>query len=226
MGNLAEEKKYTYGDYIKWDNEIRYELIDGAAYAMAGVSTAHQRISRKILTQFDIFLRGKTCEIFSAPFDVRLNSDTFDDIVVQPDLLVICDKSKLDSKSVSGAPDMVIEILSNSNTRHDTIVKFRLYQKAGVREYWIIDPGTKSVQVYILKNKKYGIGSIYREDDVVPVHILDGFQINLADVFYDIVESDADESETLIKQKISEVFKEAGASDEQIKKAIDLWSRK
>ena len=220
MSNLAEEIKYTYKDYKKWDSKIRYEIIDGVPYAMASPSREHQRISREVLTQFSVFLKGKACEVFHAPFDVRLNADSFDNIVVQPDILIICDKSKLDSRSVKGAPDMVIEILSNSNTRHDTVVKFRLYQRACVREYWIVDPYAKIIQVYILENGKYGVGSVYRDDDIIPVSVLEGCQINLADVFYDTIESEND-SELITMQKIIEAMKKNGINDSQAEKIIN-----
>ncbi|MDR0310408.1 MAG: Uma2 family endonuclease, partial [Acidobacteriota bacterium] len=119
-----------------------------------------------------------------APFDVRLNADTYDDTVVQPDLLVVCDRSKPDGKCCVGVPDMIIEILSPSSGRHDKLVKFHLYQKAGVREYWIVDPETKTVQVCILENGKY-VTTMYgdTDTDTVPVHVLDGCVIGLKDVF-------------------------------------------
>ena len=224
MGSLAEERRYTYKDYIMWDDEIRYELIDGIAYAMASPSRLHQKISGEIFRQLSNFLKGKTCEVYNAPFDVRLNAESFDDTVVQPDILVVCDESKHDGKSVKGAPDMVIEILSPSTSRHDTVMKFKLYQSAGVREYWIIDPYIKSVQVYILKNERYGVGSVYRDNEIVPVHILEGCKINLADVFDvfdDAVKLDNDNIEARLKQKIIEALKENGKSDEQTEKIIN-----
>ena len=215
--NLAEDRGYTYADYALWDDGIRYELIDGIAYAMASPSESHQRISRKLLVQLDNFLRGKTCEVFHAPFDVRLNFDTFDDTVVQPDLLVVCDKSKLDGKGVRGVPDFIIEILSPTNTQHDTRRKYNQYQAARVREYWIVNPVRRNVEVYILKNKKY-VGRIYSDDDIIPVHALKGCQINLTDVFYDIESIDNIELE--IRQKVVDAFREVGISDEQIEKAV------
>jgi len=215
--NLIEDKGYTYEDYALWDDDIRYELIDGIAYAMASPSRLHQKTSGKLFTQFSNFLKGKSCEVYHAPFDVRLNFNTFDNTVLQPDLLVVCDESKLNDKNVVGAPDMVIEILSSSNTRHDTVIKFRLYQMAGVREYWIVDPARKIVEVYILKNLKY-VRRIYSHDDIIPVHILKGCHINLADVFYDI--ESPDNIEPAIKHKIIETLKETGASNDQIEKVI------
>ena len=112
MSNLAEERGFTYKDYARWDDDIRYELIDGVPYAMASPSRLHQKISGRIFRQLANFLRGKSCEVYAAPLDVRLNPHTFDNIVVQPDILVVCDESKYDDKSIKGAPDFIIEILS------------------------------------------------------------------------------------------------------------------
>ena len=174
MSNLAEKKGFTYQDYIKWGDEIRYELIDGVAYAMAAPSQIHQETSGELFWQIKTFLKGKKCRVYAAPFDVRLNFDSCDDIVVQPDLLVVCDESKLDGKSVIGAPEFVIEILSPKNTRYDTEIKFRRYQKAGIKEYWIVDPFARNVDVYILRGGLYGKGTVYRDDDIIPVHTLPG----------------------------------------------------
>jgi len=218
MSNLAEEKRYTYRDYIKWDGDVRYELIDGTAYAMATPSRLHQKISKKIFRQLDDFLTGKTCEVYYAPLAVRLNFDSFDDVVVEPDLFVVCDESKFDNRSVKGAPDLIVEILSPHNARHDTVTKFRQYQRAGVKEYWIVDPNAKTVQVHILENGKY-TDKVYRDDDVIPVHVLEGCQINLADVFYDTLELESTDGIT-IKQRIIEAMKEKGVYTEQIGKII------
>ena len=183
--NSAEMQNYTYADYLTWGDDVRYELIDGYAYVMESPSQRHQELLLEIAARFRDFLKGKPCKVFIAPFDVRLNADSLDDIVVQPDLLIVCDKSKLDGKSVTGAPDMVMEILSTSNSRnkrHDTFVKFKLYQKAGVREYWIVDPDENTVSVYILENGKY-FAALYDETDIVSVHVLENCEINLKDVF-------------------------------------------
>ncbi|MCL2099737.1 MAG: Uma2 family endonuclease [Oscillospiraceae bacterium] len=215
--SLAEKIKYSYADYIKWDGKTRYELIDGAAYAMASPSQEHQEISGEFFRQLANFLRGKPCKVFHAPFDVRLNYDSYDDTVVQPDILIVCDKSKLNGRSVKGAPDMIIEIMS-SNTRHDTFVKFRLYQKAGVREYWIVDPKTRTVQVYLLDGGKYTI-NYYTAEDTAPVHILENCEINLADVFNDTIES-LESYDDISKQILIEAMKTAGISDEKIEEVI------
>jgi len=224
MGNLAEKIKYTYADYARWNTKIRYELIDGVAYAMASPSRKHQKTSGELYGRLWQFLRGKKCEVYHAPFDVRLNFDSFDDIVVQPDVFVVCDESKHDGKSVRGAPDMIIEILSPTTTQYDVLTKTKLYRIAGVREYWIVDPHEKTVHVYILRNGKYVV-SDYNENDTVPVHVLDGCEIDLADVFHDAVdavelEPEPDGIESEIRQKMIRAFRETGVTDEQIENAV------
>ena len=177
--------KYTYADYASWDDGNRYELIDGAAYMMSAPIVAHQRISRELLRQIANFLAGKQCEVFNAPFDVCLNArGDSDDTVVQPDLLVICDSSKLDKKRCNGAPDMIIEIVSPSSSKHDRFIKLNKYLKAGVREYWIVDPDDNILNAHVLENGKYVI-SVHGSEDTVSVHVLEGCEINLPDVFAD-----------------------------------------
>jgi Uma2 family endonuclease len=183
MEALRKDKRYTYADYANWDTLDRYELINGAQYMMSPAPMwNHQKVSREIFGQLFNFLRGKPCELFAAPFDVRLNANAHDDTVLQPDLVIICDRSKLSGTGCAGAPDMVIEIVSPSTARNDRFVKFHLYQKAGVREYWIVDPDSKTVMVNILDNGRY-YNTAYADTDTVPVHILEGCVINLADVF-------------------------------------------
>ena len=221
MSNLAEQKKYTYKDYLRWNGDIRYELIDGIAYAMANPSQAHQDISRELSGRLWQFLRGKSCKMYNT-FAVRLSVDSLDDTVVEPDILVVCDKSKLDGKSVKGAPDLIIEILSPYNTRHDTVTKARWYRKAGVREYWIVDPNAKTVQVCILENGKYILHD-YSDDDIISVHTLEGCEINLSEIFYDTVEIETD-IESELSDKIIQALKASGVniSDEQIAKAVKI----
>ncbi|MCL2046769.1 MAG: Uma2 family endonuclease [Oscillospiraceae bacterium] len=175
--------KLSYSDYYSWDDGKRWELIDGIPYAMApGPSQEHQSISMGISNQLYNFLKGKTYKVFSAPFDVRLNHDSEDDTVVQPDIIVVCDETKLDGKSCNGAPDMVVEILSPTSERNDRVVKFHLYLRYGVNEYWIVDPVEKTVQTHILENGRYII-NVYTETDEIQVHTLEGLTIKLAEVF-------------------------------------------
>ena len=174
---------FTYADYCTWGDDERWELIDGVAYAMAPApSWDHQAVSMKLTDQFLRILRGGPCMVFAAPFDVRLNADGADDTVVQPDLVIICDSSKISRKVCDGAPDMVIEIMSPSTFRRDRIEKFRLYERYGVREYWIVDPESKILQTHILENGKY-FTKVYKETESAPVHVLEGRMVDLAEVF-------------------------------------------
>jgi Uma2 family endonuclease len=184
LRQYSAEKQYTYADYASWDDGNRYELIDGEVFLMSAPSQVHQTILGELFYQLYSYLKGKPCKIFVAPFDVCLFGLGDDDkTVVQPDLLVICDKSKLaDGKRCNGSPDMVIEILSPSNRSRDMLLKFNKYLSAGITEYWIIDPEIKSVHVHILENGRYTTNA-FGKDEIVPVHILDGCQINMKDVF-------------------------------------------
>jgi len=181
------DERYTYADYAQWDDDKRWELIDGVAYAMApGPSEPHQGVSIGLAMQLGGFLRGKQCKLRCAPFDVRLNADGADDTVVQPDIVVICDHSIINNAGVAGVPDLVIEILSPSSVRHDMHTKFQLYKKAGVKEYWVVDPGTKMVQTHILSSGEY-ITRVYSDADDVPVAVLEGCIIKMQDVFAEVV---------------------------------------
>jgi len=183
--SLSQQNHYTYADYITWEDDKRYELIDGIPYMMTpGPSRTHQKISREILKQLANFLTGKPCEVYHAPFDVRLNADKADDTVVQPDLLVVCDKSKLDDRGCNGSPDMIMEILSPSTSRHDKVLKFNKYLQAGVREYWLVNPDDKTVQVCVLENGRY-VTKAYDNTDIAPVHVLAGCEIDLQEAFAD-----------------------------------------
>lgn len=177
------KKKYTYADYLTWDNDTRYELIDGVPYMMSAPSVNHQRILRGLFMQLANYLEGKSCEMFSSPFDVRLNANTEDNTVVQPDITVICDPKKIENgKSCEGTPDMVIEILSHSTASRDQVLKFDRYLKAGIKEYWLVNPDSRTVLVFLLKNGEY-VGKPYGDTDTISVHIFEDCQIDLAKVF-------------------------------------------
>jgi len=184
MGSpLRNDERYTYYDYYNWDDDKRWELIEGAPHLMAPAPGAsHQRISGNIFKRIGVYLEGKTCQVYYAPFDVRLNAETGDDTVLQPDIVVVCDSKKITERGCYGAPDMVVEILSPSSVKHDRLVKFKLYQQAGVREYWIVDPESRTVQIHLLENGKFDF-KIYGEEDTVNVHVLDDCRISLNQVF-------------------------------------------
>ena len=149
---LKKENIYTYADYKDWElsEGERYELIRGTAYAMAAPDSYHQLISGELFKQIAVYLTGKPCKVIPAPYDVRLfyAGDDYDDTVIQPDISIVCDKEKRGPEGCRGAPDMVVEILSPSNTAEEMGRKFRLYRKADVKEYWVISPKDKTLETY------------------------------------------------------------------------------
>ena len=188
MALPAEKERYTFADVLTWGENERIEIIDGEAVMMAPPSRIHQKISVSITSQLYNFLEGKKCEVYPAPFGVRLfekDGDIPDDVdtMVEPDISVVCDKNKLDKNGCKGAPDLVIEILSPSTVRHDRFVKLGLYQRAGVREYWIVEPETQTVQVYTLENGILQPRAFYGAGDVAKVNVLNGCFVELGKVF-------------------------------------------
>jgi Uma2 family endonuclease len=175
-----ENRHYTYADYLEWEGPERYQLMYGEAFMMSSPTVEHQTISAELTRQLANFLVGKPCRVFAAPLDVRPfpEKDREDDTVVQPDLLVVCDSDKLSKGSVDGPPDLVIEIVSPSNSQRELFLKFQIYLDAGVREYWVIEPKEKKVQVHILENGHF-ISSVYKEDAVISVTTLPPLSIDL-----------------------------------------------
>ena len=195
MGALPKaeaNRRYTYADYKSWELKEgeRWELIRGEAFAMAGPNFRHQAISGGIFLQLANYLEGKPCRAIYAPFDVRLFHEEElgegDDTVVQPDIMVVCDKSRIGEEGIRGAPDLVIEILSPSNTAIEMEEKHDLYEAAGVREYWVVNPKKNTVTVYCLQADGVFSGKIYKAADTVPVGVLPGFSIGLERVFAEV----------------------------------------
>ena len=182
-------EKYCYADYLSWDDTTRYEIIEGFPYSMSpGPNRYHQRISIELCYRIKSYLQGKTCQVYSAPFDVRLAEKEEDELntsnVVQPDIAVFCDVSKLDKQGAIGAPDWVIEILSVSTHKKDEHDKLKLYERFKVREYWIVNPDTKSIAVYLLKENKFETPQqFYSLDSSIKVSIFPDLSILLKDVF-------------------------------------------
>ena len=168
---LAQEKLYTIDDIYALPDGERAELIDGELYMMSPPGTTHQRIVSFLNRTIGNYIQEQNgdCEIFPAPFAVFLNND--EHTYVEPDISVICDKSKLDEKGCNGAPDWVIEIVSPSSKRMDYFIKLSKYQNAGVREYWIIDPDKNNVFVYDFENEDL---NAYGFEEEIPVNIYDG----------------------------------------------------
>jgi Uma2 family endonuclease len=161
LSDLDFSKQYTYSDYLKWQFSERVELIKGFIKKMSPApSRNHQSISFNLTFNVGVYFKNKPCNIYVAPIDVRLpiKSTKKEHTVVQPDLCIICDERKLDDRGCNGAPDLIVEILSPNNSKHDVDTKFKLYEESGVQEYWIVEPSERYVLVYSLQNEKY-IGS-------------------------------------------------------------------
>ena len=181
---------YSYADYLKWHFEERVELIKGKIFQMSPAPTSnHQIISGRIFNDMMNFLKGKECHVFSAPFDVRLAKKTADNkdvlTVVQPDLCVICDKSKVDARGCIGAPDIIVEILSPANNKKELRNKYEVYEEAGVKEYWIVSPQDKTFLKYTLVSGAYQPSRLMTTGDIIATEILPGFELNLDTVFAD-----------------------------------------
>lgn len=181
---------YTYGDYLKWPDEVRYELIDGAAYLMTGPLRRHQEVLGELFFQVRNALAGTPCRPYLAPFDVRLpigdEADEFVKTVVQPDLSVICDRRKLDERGCRGAPDWVVEVLSPTTAGHDQTVKLGVYERAGVRELWFVHPTDHLVTIYTPgADGIYVRPAIYETLGETAVGVLPEVRIDWARVFFD-----------------------------------------
>jgi Uma2 family endonuclease len=183
------QKKYTYADYVTWPEAERWELLAGIPYNMTPApSTRHQRVQGELFRQIANFLTDKPCEVFSAPFDVRLprqdEADEEIENIVQPDIAVICDSSKIDDKGCRGAPDWIIEVISPASSRRDRMVKFYTYERFGVREYWLVTPDDKTIEVFSLGNENtYSRPVFYTEEDAIHSKVLAGLVIDLSDLF-------------------------------------------
>ena len=190
--NLDQNKRYSYADYLTWMDDVRRELFDGFIKLMTPApSRQHQKISAKLMKIWGVYLENRQCEVYHAPSDVRFPKDKTNKedkqvfTVLQPDVYVICDLTKMDDRGCIGAPDLVIEIISPKNPQRDTKDKFEIYQQHGVREYWIVGPNDETVTVFVLdENGKFQFKGMYSGDDKIPVNIFNGdLKIDLKEVF-------------------------------------------
>ena len=175
---------YSYADYLVWKIKERVELLKGKILEMSVPSPIHQEISGNLQGALFVFLKNSKCKLYTAPFDVRFPQKGESQVytVVQPDLCVVCDFEKIDSKGCIGAPDLVVEILSPGNSKKEMKSKFALYQEEGVREYWVVDPERELVFVYVAENKKFK-PTIPIADDYVYSTIFPDFKIHTSDLF-------------------------------------------
>jgi Uma2 family endonuclease len=192
MASPAEKsRKFTYGDYLSWEDGQRWEIIDGKAYNITpSPSRCHQEVLTAIFSKFYGFLANNPCEVYAAPFDVRLpeQDQTEMDVtnIVQPDLSVICDPAKLDEKGCLGTPDLIVEIISPSTAARDYIEKLALYERRQVPEYWIVHPIDKTVMVFLLNDRlEYGKPRIYAAKHEIQVGLFPDLMIDLKKVFKD-----------------------------------------
>ncbi len=188
MENLAlKQEKYTYEDLQNIENKKRYELIDGELYLMSSPSTSHQEIVGEIYAQLHNYLKGKKCKAFVSPLDVCLSglrNPKKEYNVVQPDILVVCDNTKItNNMGIQGAPDLIIEVLSPASKKHDTLVKYNLYQYYGIKEYWIVDEEIGVIYQYIINEKNiYTLPKTYEITEDIKVNILENCIISLKEI--------------------------------------------
>ena len=189
MPNNEGKRLVTYGELLAMEDGDRYELYDGELIPRQADSIVHDEICTEIKGQLWLYLRDKTCQVFGPNCSVRLfdkadDPPEFSKWVLKPDIMVVCDPGKVSGIDCRGAPDLVIEILSEANMQTVLNRKFLLYQRAGVKEYWVVNPEIKSVTVYLREEDRFGkICYLYQQDDPVPVHVLDGCVIDMKSAF-------------------------------------------
>ncbi len=181
---------YSYANYLTWLFDDRVELIKGKVFKMSGPARLHQQISIHISSMLFNFLLGKPCKVYNAPFDVRFYKESKADkdiyTVLQPDICVICDLTKLDDKGCIGAPDIVIEILSPGNNKMELLHKYGIYEEFGVKEYWVVGPVEKTLLKYTLDAKgKYQPSKLFTLSERVHSEVLPGLKLDLDAVFED-----------------------------------------
>jgi Uma2 family endonuclease len=193
LSQLDLGQQYSYADYLTWQFSERVELLKGYVRQMAAPNTKHQRVSIVLERIWGNYLDKKNCEVFHAPFDVRLynrkksllqEKEVF--TVVQPDICIICDAAKIDARGCNGAPELIIEILSPSNSAIDIKDKYKLYAEAGVTEYWIVYPEEQHIQQYVLDNEVYRLQNVVTKTEKIIPYLFPDLEIELEKVFISI----------------------------------------
>ncbi len=186
---LEPEATYSYADYLKWNFEERVELIKGKLFKMSPApNRIHQGISIRLVSEIAQYLKGKNCKAYHAPFDVRFphsreTSDKETYTVVQPDICVVCDPEKLDEAGCKGAPDLIVEILSPSTSKKDLNDKFYLYEEFAVKEYWVVYPAKKIIEIFYIVGDHYSRSQKYAGSDVLHSQVLNGLNLSVQEVF-------------------------------------------
>ncbi|MEN1968547.1 Uma2 family endonuclease [Lentibacillus sp. N15] len=190
MSLPKKDRVYTYSDYLSWPENERIEIIAGKAYMQAAPSRIHQKVLSEVHRQIANYLLDKDCEVYPAPFHVVLDpagdheNEADKEYILEPDISIICNKNKLNERGCQGSPDLIVEIISPSTARKDKMEKFNIYEQAGVKEYWIIEPEEKMISVFTLENnRRFGRPDLYGEEDKVTVSIFDDLLIDLKTVF-------------------------------------------
>jgi Uma2 family endonuclease len=198
INDLDFNKKYTYADYLKWTFDETIELIRGRVFRMAAPLTNHQTVVGNSHLFFGMQLKKTPCRVYIAPFDVRLpkpmsqrKDDEDIETVVQPDVCVVCDVSKIDRRGCNGVPDLIVEVLSKGTANKDVKDKFEVYEEAGVKEYWIVGIDSEIVQVYRLKDGRFIPDQrLYGRNDIIKVGIFNDFQVPVEEIFEGVIDFD------------------------------------
>ena len=189
LNDIDASLTYSYANYLNWLFQDRVELIKGKIFKMSPApSRIHQKISIRISVPLMNFLKNRSCEVYAAPFDVRFPKESKEDkevfTVLQPDICVICDKSKLDYRGCIGAPDLVIEILSPGNNKKELLYKYQVYEEFGVKEYWVVSQSDQSILIYTLNDSgKFQPSKLFTLSEKITSSVLPGFELALDDVF-------------------------------------------
>ncbi|MFZ2654939.1 MAG: Uma2 family endonuclease [Victivallales bacterium] len=177
---MKKEERHTWADYQKWPDEERWEIIDGEAYMMSPApTTRHQAILRELFGSLFAFFKGHKCKLFSSPIDIKLSEED----IVQPDIVLVCDKSQIKETHIEGAPALVVEVVSPSSAVHDRMRKMRLYAEAGVKEYWIVTPFPSMVEIFLLDGKNYRMYKTFDRNQILESATFKKLRISLEEVF-------------------------------------------
>jgi Uma2 family endonuclease len=192
FNELDASLTYSYANYLNWLFPERVELIKGKIFKMSPApSSVHQEIVGNIFLKLGNFLKKQSCKVYLSPFDVRFPKESHHDkaifTVLQPDICVICDKSKIDARGCIGAPDLVVEVLSPGNTKMELLNKYRVYEEFGVKEYWVVSQSDQSILIYTLTEMgKFQPSKIFTLSEKITSTVLPGFELALDDVFEDL----------------------------------------